>query len=118
MYVFNRGYKKKYVYGGSGLLDKIFSKVLAPLTSQAISSGTKVLQNIDVGKISKDAGIKLGTKAMNAFTSKPKTQSQITLKDYLEEGRRMRQTKGSGINEPIPIESLVLRVKPWRKRRI
>lgn len=117
MYVFNRGYKKKYVYGGSGLLDKIFSKVLAPLTRQTLSSGTKVLQNIDVGKmvsdqakaISKDAGIKLGTKAMNAFTTKPKTQSQIALKDYLEEGRKMRQAKGSG----IPIESLVL-----RKRRI
>ena len=76
MLVFKK-YKRRYVYGGSGILDTITSII----TSNAAQ---------EVGKhIAKTAGTKLTEKAIEkAFTPKPKSklspQSQALLKKILQ----------------------------------
>ena len=110
MYVFKRGYRRKYVYGGSGLLEKIISigsKAALPMASKA-------LQSIDVGKIAKDIGNNVARKAVNTIFKEPTaTEQQMALRRFIEEGKRKR---GSGIRKPppytgvVPIESLVLKI--------
>ena len=62
MYVMkNHGFKRKYVYGGSGLFDSLASGVAKQLTSTAI----------DVGKeVGKKTAIDVGTKLVKKFSPK------------------------------------------------
>ena len=87
MIVSKRGFKKRYAYSGSGLIDTITNLLTRIFTSSAAKQIAS--SALDVGKsAATDIGKKLVTKALNPKSKKilqkytePTTQNINTLKD-------------------------------------
>ena len=114
----NRGFKRMYVYGGSGIFDSIASAASRLLGKEAIKrAATQAIQSA-----AKEAGKKLGEKAVQKVTSHKglTSESRDILNKYIAPESQDILNKYTAPKEEFNLNSLIsgsaIRIQDYVKR--